>query len=100
MYQSQMLRYTIAIAQMASQFIWMCGNVVAIKNDFNGALGKDPDYPWITVGIVAFILVSEWFGGMNAVALTDCVQGFIMVLGGISVVSVIVHQWGGWSSRK
>lgn len=28
----------------------------------------DPEYPWITVGIVSFILVSEWFGGMHAVA--------------------------------
>ena len=56
MYQSNVLRYTIATCQMIAQFVWMCSNVVAIKNDFNSALGMDADYPWITVGIVAFIL--------------------------------------------
>ena len=46
----------IATCQMIAQFVWMCSNVVAIRNDFNAALGMDADYPWITVGIVAFIL--------------------------------------------
>lgn len=51
-YRSQLLRYTMAFCQVLSQFIWMCSNVVATKNAFNGAFGVDPDYPWITVGIV------------------------------------------------
>lgn len=68
MYQCQLLRYSIATCQIMSQFIWMATNVVAIRNDFNSALGMEPGYPWITVGIMAFILISEWFGGMNAVA--------------------------------
>lgn len=51
-YRSQLLRYTIAFTQVLSQFIWMCSNVVALKNAFNGAFGLDPDYPWITVAIV------------------------------------------------
>lgn len=46
--------------------------------------------------MVAFILVSEWFGGLSAVALTDMVQGAIMVLGTVSVTCVIFHYWGGW----
>ena len=49
-----------------------------------------------TIGVVAFILVSEWFGGLSAVALTDTLQGAIMVFGAISVTCVIKHVWGGW----
>lgn len=48
--------------------------------------------------MVAFILLSEWFGGLSAVALTDTVQGFIMVFGVISVTCVIKHVWGGWTA--
>ena len=51
MYKSQLLRYSVSICQIVAQFIWMCSNVAAIKNDFNSALGMDPEYPWITVGI-------------------------------------------------
>ena len=46
--------------------------------------------------MVAFILVSEWFGGLSAVALTDTVQGAIMVFGAVSVTCVIKRVWGGW----
>lgn len=48
--------------------------------------------------MVAFILVSEWFGGLSAVALTDSVQGAIMVFGAISVACVVKHVWGGWTA--
>ena len=79
MFQCQLLRYTVITSQLISQFVWMTSNVVAIKNAFNGAFVIDPDSPWLTVGIVCFILLSEWFGGLSAVALTDTVQGGIMV---------------------
>ena len=32
-----------------------------------------------------FPLTGEWFGGLSAVALTDCVQGLIMIFGAIAV---------------
>jgi len=35
LYQSQLLRYPVAVCQIVAQFIWMCSNVAAIKNDFN-----------------------------------------------------------------
>ena len=31
-----------------------------------GAFKLDPDNPWFTIGVVAFILISEWFGGLSA----------------------------------
>lgn len=46
--------------------------------------------------MVAFILVSEWFGGLSAVALTDTVQGAIMVFGTVAVACVVLRFWGGW----
>ena len=76
----------------------MTSNVLSLKNAFNGAFNLDPDSPWITIGVLAFILVSEWFGGLAAVALTDCVQGAIMVFGAIAVVGVIKTQYGGWTA--
>jgi len=31
-----------------------------------GAFKLDADNPWFTIGVVAFILISEWFGGLSA----------------------------------
>ncbi|KAL7547892.1 hypothetical protein ACHAWF_011163, partial [Thalassiosira exigua] len=35
MFRSQILRYTVATCQILAQFIWMCSNVVALRNAFN-----------------------------------------------------------------
>ena len=76
----------------------MTSNVVSIKTAFNGAFGFPVDFPWLAVGVVALIVVSEWVGGLAAVALTDTVQGAIMILGTIAVSCVIKVQYGGWDA--
>lgn len=96
MFQSQLLRYTVIFSQFISQFIWMTSNVLSIKSAFNGAFGLPVDFPWLAVGVVAMIVVSEWVGGLAAVALTDTVQGAVMILGSVSVACVIKVQYGGW----
>jgi Na+/proline symporter len=93
---------------------------------------SNPSSLYSTIGVVAFILVSEWFGGLSAgklylhtvhiitmclvfcasltkilmsielrlhsVALTDTVQGAIMIFGVVSVTCVIQNIWGGWAA--
>jgi len=98
MFQSQFLRYTVIISQFISQFIWMTSNVLSIKMAFNGAFNLPTDSPWLAVGVVSLIVVSEWVGGLSAVALTDTVQGAIMILGSIAVACVIKVHYGGWTA--
>eukprot|EP00985_Skeletonema_marinoi_P019397 scaffold11114_cov158-Skeletonema_marinoi.AAC.5 len=98
MFQSQFLRYTVIISQFISQFIWMTSNVLSIKMAFNGAFKLPTDSPWLAVGVVSLIVVSEWVGGLSAVALTDTVQGAIMILGSIAVACVIKVHYGGWTA--
>jgi Na+/proline symporter len=76
----------------------MTANVLSLKNAFNGAFNLNPDSPWITIGVMVVILLSEWFGGLTAVALTDCVQGAIMIFGALSVIGVLKSQYGGWAA--
>jgi Na+/proline symporter len=76
----------------------MTSNVLSLKNAFNGAFNLNPDSPWITIGVLVIILLSEWAGGLAAVALTDCVQGAIMIFGALSVIGVLKNQYGGWAA--
>ncbi|KAL7547831.1 hypothetical protein ACHAWF_011103 [Thalassiosira exigua] len=98
MFRSQILRYTVITSQLISQFVWMTSNVLSIKNAFNGAFNLDPDSPWLTIAMVAFILISEWFGGLTAVTLMDTVQWGIMIFGTFSVMGVIKHHYSGWTA--
>ena len=61
MYRSQLLRYTVIICQLLGQFIWMTSNVLALKNAFNGAFNLDPNSPWLSVGILSFVLLCKCF---------------------------------------
>lgn len=81
-YRSQLLRYTMAFCQVLAQFIWMCSNVVATKNAFNGAFGTDPDYPWITVGIV--VSLSRFVAsGLSSFNHHICINLFVSICIGI-----------------
>ena len=43
------------------------------------------------------ILMFEWAGGLSSVALTDCIQGFVMLLSFIMLPSIIKKNFGGWT---
>ncbi len=93
----QISSYNVTLSTSTSS-AGMTANVLSLKNAFNGAFNLNPDSPWITIGVMVVILLSEWFGGLAAVALTDCVQGAIMIFGAISVIGVLKITYGGWAA--
>lgn len=97
-FQSQMLRYTIVFLQVIPTVIYLAAQVVAIKGTFNSIFELDADATYPVVIIMTLILLFEWAGGLNSVALTDTIQAIIMVLSFIVLPSVIVKNWGGWSA--
>ena len=67
-----------------------------MKKTFNGIFGLDEDSYYAVVIIVAITLGFEWVGGTNCVALTDCVQGAIMLVAYVSLPAIIAVNFGGW----
>lgn len=59
--------------------------------------GLDPDTVYPAIIIFILILLFEWAGGLSSVALTDAIQGFVMVASFIMLPSVIKKNFGGWS---
>jgi len=59
--------------------------------------GLSPDTVYPVIIIMIAILLFEWAGGLSSVALTDAVQGFVMVISFIALPSVIKKNFGGWS---
>jgi Na+(H+)/acetate symporter ActP len=62
---------------------------VSLWTSFNSLFGIDPGNPWAVVIIFSFILVFEWVGGLASVAMTDCIQGFIVALSFIMTAIVV-----------
>ena len=96
-YQSQVLRYTVLFLQFLPTVIYLAAQVVAIKGTFNSIFELDENTSYPVIIIMTLILLFEWAGGLNSVALTDTIQAVIMVLSFIVLPSVIVKNWGGWS---
>mmetsp|Transcript_8849 Transcript_8849/g.22283 ORF Transcript_8849/g.22283 Transcript_8849/m.22283 type:complete len:565 (-) Transcript_8849:2453-4147(-) len=44
------------------------------------------------------ILAFEWAGGLNSVALTDAIQGILMIISFVSLASVVKKNYGGWAA--
>ena len=95
-YQSQLLRYTVVFLQVLPTVIYLAAQVIAIKGTFNSIFELDPNTSYPVIIIMGLILVFEWVGGLNSVALTDAIQALIMVLSFIVIPSVIVKNFGGW----
>jgi Na+/proline symporter len=74
-YQSQLLRYTIVFLQVLPTLIYLAAQVIAIKGTFNSIFELDPDATYPVIIIMFLILIFEWLGGLNSVALTDSIQG-------------------------
>lgn len=96
-YQSQILRYAVATMQIITSTIYVSAQVVALKSTFNSLFDISPNNPWAVVVMFAFILFFEWIGGLASVALTDCVQGFIMAVSFVMTATVVRKNFGGWS---
>lgn len=97
-FQSQVTRYAVLTLQILPSVIYLAAQVNAIKVTFNAIFDLEKDNPWPVVIIMGIILVFEWAGGLNSVALTDCVQAFVMMLSFIIITFIIKAEWGGWSS--
>jgi Na+/proline symporter len=83
--------------QAVTSVIYVSAQVVALRTSFNGLFDIDPSNPWAVVVIFAFILLFEWVGGLASVALTDSVQGFIMVVSFVMTAVIVKINFGGWS---
>ena len=60
-------------------------------------LGLDPDSPVAAIVIMVAIMIFEWVGGLSSVAITDCIQGFVMLISFVLLPFVMKHHFGGWS---
>jgi SSS family solute:Na+ symporter len=95
-YQSQMLRYTIVFLQVLPAIFYLAAQVTAIKATFNSIFELDPDTAYPVIIIMLLIVIFEWVGGLNSVAITDSFQAIVMVLSFIIIPSVIYKHFGGY----
>lgn len=58
--------------------------------------GYDPSDVWPVIIIMSIILAFEWAGGLAVVAMSDSIQGFVMVVSFLCLPVVILRNWGGW----
>jgi len=96
-YQSQILRYTVVVLQLFPSIIYLAAQVIAIQGTFNSIFELDPDESYPVIIIMGMILIFEWLGGLNSVALTDLFQAIVMVASFVILPSVVVKNFGGWT---
>ena len=96
-FRSQILRYTAVTLQIFPSIIYLTAQCTAIRTTFNSIFRLDPDNYGPVIGICIIILLFEYMGGLSCVALTDAVQGFIMVLSFLIIPIVIKKNYGGWA---
>lgn len=66
--------------------LWGLGNymleqLVAIGHAVAGLTAGTIPYGWAVIGFIVIMLTYEWLGGMRAVAVTDTLQGLILLFG-------------------
>lgn len=96
-YASQILRYTIVFIQVVTSTIYLAAQVIALKSTFNSMFEIEADANWPVIIIMAVILIFEWLGGLSSVALTDSIQGLIMLISFIILPIIIKTNFGGWT---
>ena len=97
-FRSHLLRYSIVTIQVLASLIYLAAQVNALKSTFNAMFGFDPDDVWPVIVIMAIILAFEWAGGLAVIALSDSIQGLIMLLSFVMIPIVIRKNFGGWTS--
>lgn len=95
-HQSQLLRYMVVFLQVIPTLIYLSAQVVAIKSTFNSVFELDADSTYPAILIMGLILAFEWVGGLNSVALTDCVQAVVMSVSFITIPAILLKHFGGW----
>jgi len=97
-FQSQVLRYTVVFWQVVVSILYLAAQVFSIKSTFNSIFGLNPDNVYPVICIMLLILIFECLGGLNSVAVTDGIQGIIMVFAFIAIPCLLASNFGGWSS--
>jgi Na+/proline symporter len=95
-FQSQLLRLTVLFLQVVPALIYITAQVVALKSTLNSIFGLDEDSAYPVIIIMFITLMFEWLGGINSIALTDCVQGLLMLAAYIALPVIFVVHFGGW----
>ncbi|GAA3068079.1 MULTISPECIES: sodium:solute symporter family protein [Actinomycetes] len=60
---------------------YLLEQLVAIGHAVSGLTGGAIPYGWAVIAFIVVMLVYEWLGGMRAVAITDAMQGIILMVG-------------------
>ena len=95
-YQSQLLRYTIVLLKILPSLIFLAAQVIALQQTINSIFGLDPDTSYTVISVMFLILLFEWGGGLSSVAITDVIQGFVMIISFTCLAVVVKMQFGGW----
>lgn len=97
-FQSQVLRYTIVGIMIIVSVIYVSAQVIALHSTFNSAFEIPLSNPTPVILMFLVIWIFEVVGGLASVALTDCVQGIIMVVSFCFMAGVVKHNFGGWEA--
>ena len=79
-YQCQVLRYTIVLLQVLPSLIFLAAQVMALRQTMNSIFGLEVDAVYPMLLLMTIILLFEWAGGLGSVAITDVIQGGVMLL--------------------
>ncbi|GAA1178741.1 MULTISPECIES: sodium:solute symporter family protein [Nesterenkonia] len=75
---------------------YLLEQLVAIGHAVSGLTGGAIPYGWAVIAFIVVMLVYEWLGGMRAVAITDAMQGIILMVGiVIMLVGALALTGGG-----
>jgi Na+/proline symporter len=95
-FNSNLLRYTMFAIMLVPSWMYLAGQVNSLASVFNVMLfGLDKMNFWGILAISLIILGYEWLGGLESVALTDAVQGVIMLIGFFTLLIVTCTHFGG-----
>lgn len=94
-YNSRLLKIIASLMIFVFLLPYSASVYKGLGNMFQMAFGFD--YTWCVIGIALLSAIYLFAGGYKATAITDCIQGFIMLAGIGAVVFYIVRAAGGLS---
>lgn len=97
-FQCQILRYVVVALQILPTVIYLAAQVESLKSSFNEMFGLSSDNFYPVVIIMILILLFELVGGLTSVAITDSIQGLVMLVSFIAIPIIIKVNFGGWTS--
>jgi len=97
-FQCQILRYVVVALQILPTVIYLAAQVVSLQSSFNEMFGLPSDMIYPVLIIMILILLFESVGGLTSVAITDSIQGLVMLFSFILIPIIIKINFGGWTS--